>query len=378
MQRGFERMFADLFELMRDETDITLFKGAGPVSANEKVPVFVHRNSRVIRALPVHRIFGRTPFHTECMLFALGMLPYLRNGAFEVVHTIDAPLTRVLFRWRALLGLRFRLLFTEGTGMPAADYPPADHTHQVAAVTMDKAIADGMCPADMTLVPCGFYPERFAVARTRSQLRQDYGIGRDVFVVVSVAALNRSHKRIDYLIDEMASVEGNVLLLLDGSTDHGDPGLAGYARDRLGDRVRVSHVASGKVGELYAMGDVLAHVATREAFGLSIVEAAASGMPVICHDGPHFRWLLPNPACWIDASQPGALAARLGQVMADRSQLDRMRADGVTTDRFSWQRLKPSYADLYRHAAALPLPHGRPAAAHPLARAAATDRIPHA
>jgi glycosyltransferase involved in cell wall biosynthesis len=351
VQRGFERMFADLFALLRDDVDITLFKGGGPVSAREKLPLFLHRNSRALRLLPVHRLFGRTALHTECALYALGLLPYLRHGAFDVVHTIEAPLTKLLYHARARLGLRFTLIFTEATAMPPSDYPPADHIHQVSQFGLDRALQAGYRPETMTLLPCGLHPERFAPRASRAALRAAHGIAADTFVVLSVAALNRTHKRTDYLVDELARVPGDILLLLDGSLDHGDPALADYARARLGPRVRVSHVPSGEVRDLYALADVMAHVAMFEGFGIAIVEAASTGLPVITHDAPHFQWLLPNPACWIDARQTGALAQRLSALMADRALLAGLRCDVTTRQRFAWDQLKPGYMRLYREAA---------------------------
>ena len=363
VQRGYERLFTDLFHLMRDEFSITLLKGGGPRLPDERMVPFLHRNSAVLRSLPVHKLFGRTPYHSECLMFALGMLPHLRGGRFDVVHTIDPPLTRLLFRLRARLGLRFTLLYTDGAGMAPSDYPPADHTQQIAQFAMDQALAYGYSAETMTMLPCGFHPERFQTGRDRAALRREYGIAPGTFVILSVAAINRGQKRTDYLVDEVAQLQGDWLLLLDGSLDHGDPELADYARARLGDGVRISQVPSAKVGELYKLADVMAHAATFESFGLAIVEAAASGLPVITHDGPHFRWLLPNPACWIDARQPGAMAGKLRAAMANPSLLDRMRESaGPMRQRFDWRNLKPGYAALYRHAAALPR-HGAPEAA---------------
>ena len=354
VQRGFERMFGDLFRLMRDDFDMTLLKGGGPREPDQLVPPFIHRNSPIMSALPVHKLFGRTPYHSECMLFALGMLPRLRDGGFDIVHTIDPPLTRLLYKIRARLGLRFTLLYTEATGMAPSDYPPADHTQFINPLGVDQALAYGYRPETMTLVPCGIYPERFQTPLDKAALRRAYGIPADKFVILSVAAINRNQKRTDYLIDEVAALDGNWLLMLDGSLDHGDPDLIGYATRKLGDRVRISHVATEKVGELYHLADVMTHVSMFESFGVAIVEAASTGMPVITHDGPHFRWLLANPASWIDASQPGALTVRLGVAMRDPATLAAMRMPPGERDRFSWHRLKPDYAALYRHAAALP------------------------
>ncbi len=173
-------------------------------------------------------------------------------------------------------------------------------------------------------------------------------------MVLSVAAINRNQKRVDYLIDEIAALDGNVLLMLDGSLDHGDPDLVRYARRKLGNRVRISHVASDKVPELYRMADVTALVSRFEAFGIAIVEAASTGMPIITHDTPHFRWLIPNPASWIDADRVGALSERLREAMGDSRALETMSVGPAVRDRFSWHNLAPRYATLYRHVASLP------------------------
>jgi glycosyltransferase involved in cell wall biosynthesis len=354
VQRGYERLFSDLFQLMRDEFHITLLKGAGLRTADEKVPLFFHRNSTIVRALPVHKLFHRTPYHSECMMFALGMLRYLRGRQFDVVHAIDPPLIRVLYRLRARLGLSFTLLHTEAAGTAPSDYPPADHTQQCAPYWMEKAIAYGYVPQAMTMIPLGHYPERFETPLDKVALRRSFGIPQDKFVILSVAAINRRGKRTDYLIDEVAGLNGDWLLMLDGSLDHGDPDLPAYARRKLGDRVRISQIASERVGELYKLADVMVHAATFEPFGLALIEAASTGLPLITHNGEHFRWLIPNPACWIDAQQPGTLRQKLQLVMRDPAALAAMRSAHLTRERFSWRALKSEYGALYRRVAALP------------------------
>lgn len=355
VQRGFERMFFDLFRLMGCDLDITLFKGGGPASAREKVPVFLPRNGRFVKMFPIHNLLGRTPIHVECMTFALALLPYLRNGRFDVVHCIDPPLARILYKLRRLLGMKFRLLFTHGCSMPPSAYPPADHVQQVAEDTYDEALKAGIPASAMTLLPPGIHPEHFDARQNKEALRREYGVPPDTFVILSVAALNRTHKRTHYLIDEAASLEGNYLLWLDGSMDQGDQDLIGHARSRLGNRCRITHVPSDKVGELYRMADIMAHASVFEAFGLSIVEAASTGLPVITHDSPHFRWLLPNPQAWVDMTPTGALADRLSFLMAHPELLRDIQCREPVWQRFSWNILRQEYQAMYERVSALPL-----------------------
>ncbi len=349
VQRGFERYFLDIFRLVRGDTDITLFKGGGEERPDERVLTFIRRGGTLVKLLPVHRLVRRTPLHTECLTFALALLPHLRNGAFDIVHTIDPPLTRVLFHLRARLGLRFRLLYTEGCAMPPGDYPPADHTQQVAKVTFDEAVAWGHKAEDMTLLPCGFDPARLAVTQDRETLRAKHGIRPDTRVILSIAALNRGHKRTDHLIEEVAQLDGDVLLWMDGSLDHGDPDLVAYAHARLGPRVRITHVPSHQVGELYHLADVMPHAATHESFGLALVEAASCSLPVIAHDSPHFAWLLGNPASLVDMRARGALAARLRAALDNPADLAAMRCRDHVLANFAWSALRQRYLDLYSH-----------------------------
>ena len=347
-------MFHDLYKLVGHEVDVTLFKGGGPTSAREKVPVFLPRNGRVLTTVPLHALFGRSPIHAECLTYALGLLPHLWRGDFDVLHCIDPPLTRVMFKLRRLLGLRFRLLYTHGVTMPPGDYPPADHLHHVAIGPHAEALEAGIAADSMTVVPCGFYPERFEVQASKQALRQAHGVAHDTFVILSVAALNRGHKRSHHLIDEAAQLDGNFLLWLDASMDQGEPDLIEHARQRLGARCKISHVPSAQVGELYRMADVFAHASVFESFGLSIVEAASTGLPVLIHDAPHFRWLVPQPGAWVDMTAPGALAQRWRALMADRSQLAALGAAGQVRARFSWHQLRADYVALYHHVAGLP------------------------
>ncbi len=357
VQRGFERLLNDMFALVRDEFDVILYKGGGATSDQEKVLTFAHRNGPLPKIFPIHKLFGRTPMHSECMTFVLAMLPHLFKEKFDVIHCIDPPLTRVLFHLRNILKLKFKILYTEGCAMPPGDYPPADHLHQIAKVTYDQAIQFGKSEEFMTLLPCGIYPERFETEKSREELRKEHGLSQDTFVILSVAALNRNHKRIDHLIEEVARLDGDYLLWLDGSLDHGDSGLVDFAKQRLGDRCRITHVPSEKVGELFKCADMMAHASLFEAFGLAIVEGAASGLPVITHNAPHFQWLLPDPEAWVDMDKRGALADRISCLSSNPEALAGLIRPEDVQKMFNWVNLKDQYIELYNKVARLPRLH---------------------
>jgi glycosyltransferase involved in cell wall biosynthesis len=355
VQRGFERYFRDLFAVLRDEIDVTLFKSGGPADEGraheEVVPPFLRSATAVARALPVGRCLGRTEYHRDCIAFALAALPKLRSGAFDVVHMIDPPLASVLARLKSCGLLPAKLLFTEGCVMPPALYPKADHIHHVALAAYEAGLRFGHAPERMTLAPCGVHTDRFPLADERAALRRAYGIADETFVVLSIAAIKRDHKRVDHLIREVAKLDGDVLLWLDGNPE--DDEVVRLAAETLGSRCRLTHVPSAKVPELYRLADVMALASLSESFSLSLAEAMCSGTPVLAHDTPHFRWLVQEPDCLVDMSIGGALAARLESLRAAPMTPQRRRTlAAAVRRRFDWSEVAPLYVDMYRRLAA--------------------------
>ncbi|PCI76898.1 MAG: hypothetical protein COB20_09450 [SAR86 cluster bacterium] len=355
VQRGFERMFRDLFDLLEHDLNVRLFKGGGPSRAHESKLLFISRNGWFLRWFPIHKLVGRTTQHVECFTFAISLLIAIRGEGYDVVHCTDPPLARILYKLRKLFGLKFRLLYTEACAMPASDCPPADHMHQISKVTFDEAVEFGIPEPYMTVIPLGFYPENFSVTASKNELREKYGLAEGTFVILCLAAINRYHKRIDYLVDEFKSIEGDVLLWIDGSLDQGDPDLIQYTKDALGDRCRVTLLPTSEVGELFKVADLMVHTSLFEAFGLAMVEGASTGLPVLTHNAKHYLWLMDNKDSAIDMSRSGNLSDRLNELIADRQQLVPMSKSEQIRERYSWVGLRSSYLEVYSKLAALPV-----------------------
>jgi len=354
VQRGFERMFDDLFHLLKNDLDLTLYKGGGTVSAKEKNLIFISRNGWFLKYFPLHKLFRRTTQHVECLTFAISLLIATRGKGYEIIHCIDPPLARILYKLRKIFHLNFRLLYTEATAMPPGHYPPADHTQQISQITHQNAVENGIPENYMTVIPLGIYPENFTVTASKSELRKKYNIADDTFVVLCLAAINKYHKRIDYLIDEFKSINGDAILWIDGSLDQGDPELIQYAKNTLGKRCRITHLPSNQVGELFAVADLMIHTALFEAFGLALIEAASTGIPVITHNSAHFQWLLNNKPCTINMSIAGKLSEKINELMVNQEQLEALGDQEHTLKKYNWEVLKKDYLNMYVKTATLP------------------------
>jgi len=350
-RRGYERFMTDLFGLIRTDVDATLFKGGGDPAPGEYVVPHMKRTGMVARMAGNRLRYTR--HRIEFATFAAALWPHLLRGKFDVVHAIDPGLAPKLARLRGFVRPKFGFVFTDGGPAPFDATPYADVVHYVTPEQQEAAVARGATAAKGSMLPVGVDTSGMGDAVDRAALRRAHGVGPDTFVILAVTSLNRHHKRVDYLIDEVARLPGDILLWIDASTHpDGDASLLDLARERLGPRFKHTHVASDRVAELYRAADVIVSASTYETFGMSLVEAMCAGLPVVAHDSPHFRWLLEGHGHLVDMAAPGALSGRLEYLLAHRDELRKLGDSESARRRFGWGGLKEGYLDLYRRAVA--------------------------
>ena len=350
-RRGYERYFTELFAALRSHADITLFKGAGPADDGERVVGHITRTGALSRLFPDRLLYPR--YLLEFGSFAICVAPLLAAGGFDLVHFIDPPLARSLHIARRLSGGKFRLLFSNARPEFFDCSRWADHIHCLAPPAVRQARELGVCDSRLSMIPVGVDCSRLALKTSREELRRKYGVPLDRFVALSVTTLNRAHKRVDHLIEEASLAGGEFLLWIDGSLHpDGDPTLVKLAAEKLGNRFRRTHVPSENVAELLKLADVFVSSAVVESFGMAIVEAMASGLPVITHDSPHFRWLTGGRADFVDMTKRGDLAALL-RAFSEGAETPRGGPGAASAARrFEWSLVAPEYLEMYRRAVA--------------------------
>jgi glycosyltransferase involved in cell wall biosynthesis len=346
-------MFTDLFGVLQDNLDVTLFKSGGVRNPREKIPPLLGAATAIGRALPLGGHAGGPKYKADCLAFGLSLFPELLRNHFDVVHCVDPPLMQVLQRLQGAFGLKSRLLFTEGCRVPPQYYPKVAHVHHVGQFALRQAVAMGIPESHMTLIPIGVHTAKFERRMARQDLRKKHGVSDGTFVVLAISNLDRVFKRVDYIIEEAGRLNGDFLLWIDGCPD--DPSLIEQARDKLGSKCRITYLPSSEIAELYHLADVMVHANLDEAFGIAVAEALCSGIAVLAHNSPHFEWLVADPDCLIDMSTPGTLASRLQEFPARRDRLFKQaqaRAESAR-QRFEWRALAPAYVEMYRNVAAL-------------------------
>jgi glycosyltransferase involved in cell wall biosynthesis len=170
--------------------------------------------------------------------------------------------------------------------------------------------------------------------------------------VLAIGALHR-RKGLDVLLRALADLPGVDAVL--AGPDAGEGAALGQLAADLGvaDRVRfLGAVTDGQLAWLYRSAAVLAFPSRAEGFGLPVLEAMDSGLPVVASDLGVLREVAGEAAWFVRPDDASALATTLHELLGDASSraalsdAGRRRAAG-----FTWAATAEATAACYRRLA---------------------------
>jgi glycosyltransferase involved in cell wall biosynthesis len=364
LHRGIESFFREAFDNLHATPGLQarLIKGGGPPSELERAVPCIPRTSALAAA--IGRIAGRNAYVGEQWSSFLPVVCRIRQFRPEVVFYSDANLGFLLYWFRRWIGVPYRLLFSNG-GPCGPPFVRLDFVHQVNPVCLADALRAGEPAQKHVMVPYGLRvggPPPGVDPDVRRALRQRLALPVDRPVALSVGWISRVHKRMDYVVEEIARLPApRPFLVLLGAVDRSSDEIIRLAHERLGpDGFAARSVPYREVAQYYAAADCFVLASLSEGFGRVFLEALAHGLPVIAHRHPVMHYVLGEHGILADLSIEGALARHLRQVLARPADMQAMRQrwDSVRR-RFDWEILAPQYQRMFEHAAHAPLPESR-------------------
>ena len=190
----------------------------------------------------------------------------------------------------------------------------------------------------------------------------------DAFVVLNIGGVEprkntvRLLRAFERLTRELERVGRASILLLPGGetlldhTPYRQEFLAALAASGLATAQRsdvrlLGVVADEQVPALYHAADMLAFPSVKEGWGLAVLEALASDLPVLASDLPVFREYLRHEdnALLVDPLDEAAIAAGMVRLAQDEDTRRRLAAAGRETARqFSWHTTAQAHVACYR------------------------------
>lgn len=372
--RGIETWALDTARgLHRSGVDTTLFAGAelpddgrrlgAPIVVLPCLRRFQPRTQRLVRHMPgfAWRWGLKSGYGWEELTFWLRLWPRLVRGRFDILHVQDSWLAFWCRRFRKAGMLKTREVLAHATEERSAWLSQFDYVQHFTPWHLEQALQE--LNGGAGLDPSSAHPHWVAMPNpvdvdafrpraegARSTLRADLGIAEDAFVVGTAATIKRPHKRIDYLIrefaayacDETVAQRRDAFLLIAGARTPETDSLVRMARDLCGNRVHViQDVPRGEMPAFYQALDVFVLTSLVEMMPIAMLEAMASGVPILCNKVPNLEWMIAGRgdescgAC-LDMAQRGALKNRLSAVTAEwmdsRSRAARQRAEGAFSE----------------------------------------------
>jgi len=146
-----------------------------------------------------------------------------------------------------------------------------------------------------------------------------------------------SQKRLDHLAREVALSNDTAVLLHVGSDEDGASGVRFAVNNTLGDRIRwLGRVTRSTLRDIMSAADLYSLGSLEEPFSIAILEALASGLPVVHHNDPVMTWQCGNGGIPVSMSDIGAAAIAFRQLANNQRRDDLSRAARqLALDRYS-------------------------------------------
>lgn len=233
----------------------------------------------------------------------------------------------------------------------------------------DRVIADSQRTADDLVERLNVPPEKIRVihlgmdtvftdardAEAEGELRERLGLSQPFILAVGTIEPRKNYRN---LIAAFAKAtrepDGPPLLVIAGRKGWLYEGVFAAVDDfDVRDRVRfLDFIADRDLPTLYRAATALAMPSIYEGFGIPVVEAMASGTPVICSDAGPLPEVAGDAALIVPVSDLDALADALYRVATDGELRRSLTARGLARARnFSWADAARAHVAVYREVA---------------------------
>ncbi|MCB0338124.1 MAG: glycosyltransferase family 4 protein [Bdellovibrionales bacterium] len=353
INRGFESFSDECFRALSQfpTLDVHLFQGGGKREKHRRIVWNMHRNSFIAKL--IGKFAMRDSYFVEQVSFGISILPVIILNRPHVIYLSDATLANFLWHAKRLLKFKAKIILSNGAPF-SPPYPHHDVLQQVVPFEFEIGRNSDSASDNQVLLPYGFNFTSPPCPTSKEQLRNQLKLPGDRILLLSVGAINNTHKRMGYLIEELASLNTpRPYLIILGQRDAESDSLEQIAIDRLGaEHFEFRTVPHSHVQMYYEASDIFVLPSLTEGFGRSIVEAMGSGISVLCHDAPHTRYILGEFGIYGDFTKSGILMDLLLTTISSRAFANRSSEQVLQArQRFSWETLAQEYEKFLIHSA---------------------------
>jgi glycosyltransferase involved in cell wall biosynthesis len=342
---GAELQLAMILRRTRHESDVVTLYNPGPVAelireqGTSVRDIGMQRNTELPALLRLRRIIKEGRYdvvHTHLYRAQIYARPAARLAGAPVVLTTEHSIGETHIERRKMTrGVRALYLTSEKF---------SDATIAVSDIVKDRLVRWGVRPGKITVIPNGVDTDDLGFdADARVRVREQFGLSPDTYVIGALGRLD-PNKRVDLTMEAARPLLGDrCKILVIGRGE--DQARLEEAAKRLG---VTEHVIFGGYQKdttaMLAAFDLYVAASLQETFGLSVLEALASGLPVLYTTCPALDGIQTERARMV-AGTPEALGDEIRKEVetGPRARV----ADGKVFDRYGIESVVSRIDDLY-------------------------------
>jgi glycosyltransferase-like protein len=212
-----------------------------------------------------------------------------------------------------------------------------------------------------TVVGNGVDTTRFTAAGNThdAELRARYGLtGHPILLSVGGIEQRKNSVRILEAFQQLLTIHPDAQLVIVGGASLLDHAryqqqfntliAANHALDRA--VVRLGPVADAEMPSLYRLGDALIFASVKEGFGLVVLEAMASGVPVVTSRiAPFTEYLHENDVVWCDPLSTGSVANAMATVLTQPLRSRLAQRGVLLAQQYDWATIARAHLPAYQN-----------------------------
>jgi glycosyltransferase involved in cell wall biosynthesis len=342
---GAELQLAMILQHTRHESDVVTLYNPGPVAEQIEAQgttvrnIGMQSNTELPALLRLRKLIKDGQYdvvHTHLYRTQIYARPAARLAGTPVVLTTEHSIGETHIERRKMTrGVRALYLTSERF---------SDATIAVSDIVKDRLVRWGVRPGKITVIPNGVDTDELGFdAAARDRVREQFGISPDTYVIGALGRLD-PNKRVDLTMEAAAPMLGErCKILVIGRGE--DQARLEAAAERIG---VTEHVIFGGYQKdttaMLAAFDLYVAASLQETFGLSVLEALASGLPVLYTTCPALDGI---------QTERARMVAGTVDVMRDeiRKEVDAgprpREADSTVFDRYGVESVVHRIDDLY-------------------------------
>jgi glycosyltransferase involved in cell wall biosynthesis len=279
---GAELQLAMILRRTRHESDVVTLYNPGPVAEMIEAQgttvrnLGMQRNTELPALMRLRKLIKDGQYdvvHTHLYRAQIYARPAARLAGTPVVLTTEHSIGETHIERRKMTrGVRALYLSSEMF---------SDATIAVSDIVKDRLARWGVRPGKVTIIPNGVDTDELGFdAEARERVRAQFGISPETYVIGALGRLD-PNKRVDLTMEAAAPMLGDRCKILVIGRGEDQPRLEAAAK-RIGvtDHVIFGGYQSDTTAMLAAF-DLYVAASLQETFGLSVLEALASGLPVL-------------------------------------------------------------------------------------------------